>query len=168
MQEHATPIETPRYEMTPPHPPRIDTPLYEKSHKFLVHDQDTPCRVCGVRQSTLLDPTKNIHGAKDIETHHFPIERSLADACDPIKVHKVFPYVIDRETLMHLVDSPDNLIVLCDYCHRSPERGIHHLLVQDWAILPFLYDNYQITATQADVAAVEAENSRIIAKEGQV
>lgn len=158
---HETILVEPCYEMTPPHPPREETPQYRKAHIYLVHTQDSPCRVCGVRQSTIGDSTQNPYGAKDIETHHYPIERSLADACDPHKVHKMFPQVIDQETLTAFIDSPANLIVLCDVCHRSPERGIHHLLVQDWAILPFLFDGYQIVASARDFKEAEQRDEGI-------
>ena len=158
---HETTLVEPCYEMTPPHPPREETAEYKRAHDFLVHVQDSACRVCGVRQSTLHDTTANPYGATQIETHHYPIERSLVDACDPLKVHKAFPQVIDKASLMAFIDSPANLIVLCDVCHRSAERGIHHLLVQDWAILPFLLTGYQIVATDKDVEQAEQRDAAI-------
>ena len=149
-QVHATVEGVDAYEMTPPHAPRVETETYRKAHHFLVVERDTPCLVCGVRQSTLADPTKNTVGAKAIETHHYPIERSLVDACDPVKVHTRFPQVFDRTSLEAFVDTPGNFAVLCDQHHRSMQQGIHHLLTQDFAILPFLYDGYELNALKAN------------------
>lgn len=148
-------------EMTPPHPPRVETPEYMKAHKFLVNVKNAPCIRCGVTKRTLKNPAKNPMGAKAIETHHYPIERSLVDACDPKKVHRDFPQVYDRATLNAFVDSPANLVVLCDLHHRSVEFGIHHMIVQDWAVGPYLLDGYQISATKADEAQVAAKDEQV-------
>lgn len=139
-------------EYTPAHPPRVETPEYRKAHDFLVHQKKSPCAVCGVNVDTLSDPTVNLFGATAIETHHFPIERSLMDACDPLKVHKDFPVVYDKDTLAAFVDSPGNLLVLCSSCHRSPDRGIHHLLTQDFAVLKYLYKGYVIVGSDTNKA----------------
>ena len=163
---HMTKEEVASIEMTPPHAPRVETEAYRKSHHYLVVTQDKPCQICGVRQSTLADPARNPFGAKAMETHHYPIERSLVDACDPTKVHQAYPEVIDEPTLLAFVDSPRNLVVLCDVHHRSLRLGIHHLLTQDFVILPFLYDHYQISATPADAASIERSDDQIEASHG--
>lgn len=149
-------------EETPPHPPREETPAYARAHHHLVFELDSPCLVCGVRHSTLGDAAANPYGARAIETHHYPIERSLMDAVDLGKIEKLWPDVHDRASLEQAVDSERNLIVLCDVCHRSPERGIHHLLVQDWAILPYLLAGYQVATTPKDADAVMQKDEQII------
>ena len=154
-------------EVVPPHALRIETAAYHKAHKYLVVTQDKPCVVCGVRNSTLADAKENIFQATAMETHHYPIERSLVNACDPDKVHHAFPEVIDQETLEAFVDSPRNLIILCSVHHRSLEQGIHHLLVQDYAILPYLYTNYQIVATAKDKMACEERDDQIEREHGK-
>jgi hypothetical protein len=151
--------------MTPEHLPREDTPEYRKSHDFLINQMDYPCVACGVKKSTLHDPGCNPYGAKQLESHHAYIEYSLQHCCDVLKVHKRFPQVIDEPTLAAFVDSPVNLIVVCDICHRSPERGIHHLLVQDWNILPFLKTGYRLVATAQDEAAALAVDEAIESQE---
>jgi len=153
-------------EYTPPHPPRSETPEYAKAHRFLVYTKNKPCEVCGVTQRTLKNPKRNPFGATAVETHHFPIERSLADACDPAKVHEDFPQVYDRATLMAFVDSPANLKVLCSVHHRSPEHGIHHLLPQDFAVQRYLLDGYVIAGKPADAATIEATDERIMQADG--
>lgn len=160
---HATQQTVETIELTPPHAPRVETEAYKRAHEFLVLEQDTPCFVCGVRHSTL-NSDQNIYKATAIETHHFPIERSLVDACDPNKVHSHFPEVIDRATLELFVDSPRNLLVLCDVHHRSLAYGIHHLLAQDFSVLPYLYDHYTVVATAATEAAAIQQDEAIVAE----
>lgn len=148
-------------ELSPPHPPREETPEYAAAHKFIVYEKKAPCEVCGVTIDTLDDPKSNLFGAKALETHHFPIERSLADACDPVKVHRDFPTVYDRTTLMAFVDSPANLKCLCDIHHRSLEHGIHHLLPADFAVQKYLLDGYLVAAAPKDAAAALAQDEEV-------
>ena len=82
---HATVFSVAEIEMTPPHPPREDTPIYVRTHNHLVNKLDTACAICGVRKSTLDDGRENPFKAEAIETHHYPVERSLLNACDPKK-----------------------------------------------------------------------------------
>lgn len=161
---HATSEGVASVEMTPPHPPREETPEYARSHHHLVFTLDTPCAMCGVRHSTLEDSKENPFGAKALETHHYPIERSLLDACDPAKIGVVFPQVKDQETLEAFVDSEHNLMVLCDIHHRHPLHGIHHLTPQDFFVQPFLWEGYQVVATEEDEAKVLAFDEKLIEK----
>ncbi len=162
---HITPENVMSFELTPPHPPREDTPEYRASHHKMVVVDDLPCAVCRVRNSTLKDPLKNRYNATCLETHHYPIERSLADACDPAKIMQNFPQVHDKESLNTFIDSEQNLIVLCDLHHRSVSQGIHHMTAQDFAVLPYIWDNYQVVAkTYAEANAALAAND-VIEKE---
>ena len=162
-QVHETVESVATLEMTPPHPPRVETPEYRKAHSFLINRKNKPCHVCGVTKRTLKNPAKNALGATQMETHHYPIERSLVDACDPVRVHADFPQVYDKASLLAFVDTPANLLVLCDVCHRSPEHGIHHLLVQDWVIQRYLYAGYQVAALKADAATVLTHDTQVVA-----
>ena len=159
---HETSLSVDMIEETPPHPPRVDTPEYKKSHHLLVVVLDKPCMVCGVRTSTLTNASLNPFKASALETHHYPIERSLADACDPLKVHASFPQVVDLATFVQFIDSPANLLVLCDVHHRSPSLGIHHLVTQDWAILPFLKSGYVIAASKEGAKAAMAQDEELL------
>jgi hypothetical protein len=162
---HATGEGLATIEMTPPHPPREETPEYSRAHHHLTRVLDEPCAMCGVRNSTLNDPKQNPFGATALETHHYPIERSLMDACDPLKVGVVFPQVKDRETLEAFVDSEHNLMVLCDVHHRHPLHGIHHLAPQDFFVQPFLISGYQVVATQKDEAEAMAADEKLVEAE---
>lgn len=164
---HATTEGIAAVEMTPPHPPREETPEYAKAHHHLTKVLDEPCAMCGVRNSTLDDPRQNPFGATAIETHHYPIERSLLDACDPKKVGLVFPQVTDQASLEAFVDSEQNLMVLCDIHHRHPLRGIHHLTPQDFFVQPFLLKGYQVVTTQEDEAAVMAADEKLVEKQAK-
>ena len=163
---HVTHDAVAALEETPPHPPREETPEYARAHHFLVYTKNSPCEICGVTRRTLGNPKRNPFGATAIETHHWPIERSLMDACDPRRVHRDFPQVYDRATLAAFVDSPANLKVLCSACHRSPEHGIHHLLSQDWVIQKYLYPGYRVAASRKDAAAAQSADEQIMQAAG--
>lgn len=144
-------------EFYPPHPPRSDTAEYRATHRLLVLTLDQPCEVCGVRRSTLANPDANPCGAKALESHHYPIQREFADACDPVKVGRQFKQVVDRPSLDMFIDSPKNMKILCDVHHRSTTKGIHHLNSALFAIQPFLLDGYVID----DLLANEARDIQI-------
>lgn len=153
-------------ELSPPHPPRAETPEYVAAHHFIVYEKKAPCEVCGVTIDTLAMPATNPFSAKALETHHYPIERSLADACDPVKVHRDFPSVYNRVTLMQFVDSPANLKCLCDIHHRSLTHGIHHLLPADFAVQKYLLDGYIVAAASKDAQTAMATDEHIEQTEG--
>lgn len=159
---HATVEGVATVEMTPPHPPREETPAYVRAHHHLTKVLDSPCAMCGVRNSTLHDPKENPFGAKTIETHHYPIERSLLDACDPKKIGIVFPQVKDQATLEEFVDSEHNLMVLCDVHHRHPLHGIHHLTPQDFFVQPFLIEGYQVVVTKEEQAKAMEIDEKLV------
>lgn len=149
-------------ELTPPHPPRESTPAYREAHRRLIDEQDSPCLICGVRKSTLGDPAQNPAGATQMESHHFPVERSLLDACDWRKVAKRFPSVKSQGDLEQWVDTEENLVALCDVHHRGVETGIHHLSVTDWSILPFLLSGYRVVARAQDAQTVQAADEALL------
>ncbi len=64
----------------PEHDKRRETEEYKAVHKKLTQEQDLPCLICGVRNSTLKDKQKNSYGARQMETHHHIIEWALANA----------------------------------------------------------------------------------------
>lgn len=150
-------------EFYPPHPPRADTKEYRETHKLLVYTLDQPCRDCGVRHSTLGDPAQNPLGAKQMETHHWPLQREFADALDPAKVHKEYPQVTDRRSLIMFIDSPANMLCLCDVDHRSKSRGIHHIGEALEACKRFLLDGYVIADLKTNEAADLAEDAAVVA-----
>lgn len=163
---HETSLSLANLEMSPPHPPRVETPEYEKAHHFLVYTKNSPCVVCGVTQRTLKNPKRNPFGADAIETHHTHVERSLMDACDWRRVHRDFPSVYSQESFERWVDSPENLTVLCSTHHRSLQYGIHHLSVPDWHVLKYLKPGYIVAATRKTAAAALTTDEQIMQAAG--
>lgn len=144
--------------LTPSHDPRQDTPEYLAAHHRLVVEMDSPCEVCGVRNSTLGDPTQNPMEAKEMHTHHH-IERSLINACDAGKIGAIYPQVVDQQSLEAWIDSTDNLMVLCDVHHIGPQ-GIHHLPATAFAALRYLKRGYVVASDQAHLAQDEATDEQ--------
>lgn len=164
---HTTPDEETAglLEFYPPHPPRVDTAEYRHTHHQLINVEDRPCADCGVRRTTLADPAANPYGAKQMETHHYPLQREFGDAYDPAKVGQDFPQVTDRHTLKAFIDSEANMLVLCDVCHRSPHRGIHHINASLQAAKRYLFTGYVFADTTANEAADEATDAQLTAGE---
>lgn len=152
-------------EFFPAHPPRADTPEYHATHKLLVDTLDTPCADCGVRKSTLNDPAQNPHEAKQIETHHYPLQREFADALDPMKVNRDFKEVTDRRSLNLFIDSPKNMLVLCDVDHRSSYRGIHHINASLQAAKKYFLDGYIFADHAANAIKDVAIDTQLTASE---
>jgi len=127
----------------PPHPPRVETDVYVKSHHSLTVEKDTPCWACGIRHSDIVKGgNPNIAVGLAMETHHFWAEdaftgegqgqggvywpRVMAD-------HPTFDWtgsgfvLSDPATWKYFVDSEFNLQVLCSACHRA-SRPVPHWL----------------------------------------
>lgn len=167
MDAHTTADEETKdlLEMYPAHPPRTSTPEYNATHILLTHTLDMPCRDCGVRLSTLADTIANPLGAKQLETHHWPLQREFADAIDPIKVGKEYPEVTDRKSLNNFIDSPKNMLVLCDIDHRSKTRGIHHIGDALEACKRFIITGYILDDVIANAAADLTIDNQLTANE---
>jgi len=155
----------------PVHDKRIETKEYQAVHKKLAIEQDRPCLICGVRNSTLKDKTQNIYQAKQMETHHHIIEWSLANAIDTDKFNKrLLPSLQRRhpkredykkpfteEQIRNWVDhDEDNLWVLCDVHHRAQYFGIHEITDPIWGPVDLLRDDFEKFARDA----IEQEKSK--------
>ncbi len=168
---HETHLSMSVIELSPPHDPREDTPIYRATHARLVIKEDRPCFICAVRYSDLRDPVRrndlaiNPMQAVTQETHHWPIERSLASAIDGDLLAKDYPSVLQYKTLIEWIDSEFNMLVLCSTCHRG-ETGVHHVAAQDFFAAKYAIKgadgaSYQFAATVADAATVEAKDEAI-------
>lgn len=150
----------------PPHPPRTESKEYREMHHRLVVVEDHPCLVCGVRNSTLADPTHNRVGATAIETHHHLIEWSLAKAIDLAKfnnrivihMRRIKPdepiYAADftQQQMEDWIDHhPDNIWILCDVHHRGRLVGIHDVTGPVFGPQDLLLDEYQYTPAVTNV-----------------
>jgi len=123
----------------PAHDPRTETPAYKAEHHHLCIELDTPCWICGIRNST---------GGK-METHHWHLEYALMNASDPAKVAIDFTDVPldDLQAFRDWVDhSPENLLVLCDSHHRFQFTGVHAITFPIWTAQRYVKIDYDITA----------------------
>ena len=159
----AVPVAAGEDEIIPGHPDRFSTEEYRQTRHLLIVVLDTPCEICGVRNSTLSDPDQNPHGSKSVETHHYPIQRELADACDYRKVARDYgKYVLDQASFLKFVDSPANMKCICSHCHRDERVGIHHTVAGDWIIQRYLLDGYVLVDKSANAAVDIAIDNAIV------
>jgi hypothetical protein len=143
----------------PAHDPRRETPEYKETHRRLAIEQDRPCLICGVRNSTLKDKAHNLYGAKQMETHHHVLEWALANAIDAVKFNKILlPRLRARhpnkeqykkgaftadEVKVWVDHDEDNLWVLCDVHHRAKYFGIHEITYPIWGPVDLLRDDFE-------------------------
>jgi len=143
----------------PAHDKRQESPAYKAAHRHLVVELDLPCRVCGVKRSTLKVARENPYGASAMETHHGVIEWALANAIDAKKFNKVLlPHLraqhpetalyrkkaLSRREIAAWVDhSEDNLWVLCDVHHRAEYFGIHSISYPVWGPQYLLREDFE-------------------------
>ena len=142
----------------PKHAKWTESKAYVAVHKDMVVRKDLPCLVCGVRNSTLNDPKKNVYGAKQMETHHHVIEWALANAIDAKRFNAilrpnlayrhpdnpVYRSDMSEQDIKDWVDhSPDNLWVLCDVHHRAKYFGIHESTYPIWRSMDFLKPDFE-------------------------
>ena len=141
----------------PGHAARRSSPEYVKAHNYLVKKLDLPCLACGVRNSTLKDPTQNRLGAKQMETHHHIIEWALANAIDLDKFNQrvvgqlrakrhhdpVYDKDFTQTQLLEWIDHhQDNLWVLCNVHHRQALLGIHEITFPIWGPQDLVRDDF--------------------------
>jgi len=165
MAEHGSKLDRTLTEhvLYPPHPPRKPSKLYLDNHHQMVVVEDQPCRICGVRNSTLNDKTRNTYGATALETHHALCEWSLTNAVDLSKFNrKVVPGLLrqtgDHATYGHdftqkeMVDwiagARGNLVVYCSVHHRGKYIGIHSITGPIFSIQDLLVDGYNLTGVE--------------------
>jgi hypothetical protein len=111
-------VEVDRY--YPDHEPRTESSLFRKTKHQLVAVEDTPCWICGSKEKR--------------EVHHFHAEWADANGIDWVKMRELHPN-FDWSTFKEasdFIDSPYNMMVLCEKHHRAQDHGIHHLPYPDW------------------------------------
>lgn len=141
----------------PAHDKRKESKGYRAARKELVDRQDRPCLVCGVRKSTLGDPTENRFGARQLETHHRIVEWALANAVDLAKFNArivaglrrskpndpTYERDFTKTQMLDWIDhGRDNLWVLCDVHHRHKYVGIHAISYPIWGPQDILQDGF--------------------------
>ncbi|HUO90931.1 MAG TPA: hypothetical protein VMU08_17290 [Rhizomicrobium sp.] len=142
----------------PAHSARKETTDYKKVHHKLVVEQDLPCLVCGVKNSTLKSPAQNRYGARALETHHHVIEWAMANAIDVNKFNRILRPSLARrhpgnalykkpmseaDVLAWVDHSEDNLWVLCDVHHRAKYFGIHEISYPIWCPMDLFQPQFE-------------------------
>jgi hypothetical protein len=160
VQQHIQRHTVDEMQFYPAHDQRRETPEYKTVHEKMTKQMDLPCLICGVRNSTLGDPSKNPYGAKQMETHHHIIEWALANAIDENKFNSILrPHLAHRHpndpvwqyetpfTVQKIRDwvdhSEHNLWVLCDANHRGKYVGIHEVTYPIWSPMNLLRDDFE-------------------------
>ena len=69
-----------------------------------------------------------------METHHDFFEWASQFGLDLKKVEATFPALTDRKKLAEWVDSPSNMLVLCEAHHRAKYEGIHEITYPAWLL----------------------------------
>jgi len=125
----------------PPHPPRVATDVYVKSHHSLTQVKNTPCWACGITYADCKAQAKTLNG-RAMETHHFWTEDAFTGEGAGLggiywqrvmDDHPAFDWkgsgfsLGDPATWKFFVDSEFNLQVLCSACHRAAAPVPHWL-----------------------------------------
>ncbi|HKV88842.1 MAG TPA: hypothetical protein VJT78_12670 [Candidatus Dormibacteraeota bacterium] len=125
----------------PPHPPRVATDVYIKSHHELCVVQNKPCWACGITHADCVRLAGELKGVV-METHHFWTEDAFTGEGGGLggiywarvtADHPDFDWqgsgfkVDDPASYKYFVDSVYNLQVLCSACHRAARPVIHWL-----------------------------------------
>lgn len=109
----------------PPHEPRET----DKHYKLFNHVHDmiiahsAGCKIC--------------HTKEHLEVHHAKVEFAAALGVDEDQLKADYPEygLTDKESFLDWIEtSPDNLMVLCAYHHRSPGGGIHCVPFPNWQL----------------------------------
>ncbi len=125
----------------PPHPPRVATGVYVRSHHSLTVVQNRPCWACGITYADIKAGGPNIPAAMAMETHHFWCEDAFTGEGEAGAIywprimadHPTFDWagsgfvLEDPKSWKYFVDSEFNLQVLCSSCHRA-SRPVPHWL----------------------------------------
>lgn len=131
----------------PAHPPRTQSKGYRQIHKQLIVTEDSPCSICGLRQSQLKDKAINILGATDMELHHKVVEWSWHTVASQTKISKDYPQVIGmsrQEFLDWLDHGRECMYVLCNMHHRNRDIGIHEVSNPSFNLVKYIQDDFTL------------------------
>ena len=116
----------------PDHPPRTESALFARTKHHLIHVLDTPCWICGSRESR--------------EVHHAYVEWAFSEAVDWEKVKADHPG-FDWSTFTaaeDFIDSAYQMRVLCAEHHRGKDRGVHMIPQPVWIIQKYVKDGFRL------------------------
>jgi len=117
---------------TPSHPKRGESSPEFKASKKALEEVSATCWVCGKTAQESGSP---------LEGHHLNTEFSLANSVDIDKIRESFP---NAKSVEDWLDSVENLILLCQVCHRSPLRGVHMVTMPAWIVQKYQRDGWDL------------------------
>lgn len=118
----------------PEHDVRHASRRYRNTHHLLIQWLDTPCWICGIRQSDVDRFPAAIRRHWQLETHHFQVEWAAQNGLDLERVTRDWPDLDDRKKVADWVDSEGNMMVLCAQHHRAGRTGIHSITYPVWKL----------------------------------
>jgi hypothetical protein len=137
----------------PDHEARVTTPLFLNSKKELIKRDGAKCWICGNTAEQSGNP---------LESHHYPIERSLANMIDwelfkshcLAGDHGIYAEGFDWGTFNPLDpysfvdDQTVNGVILCKEHHVGKDAGIHCLPHPIWIAQKYAKEGYQFSPTE--------------------
>ena len=111
----------------PDHAPRETDPHYKDFHAYHERTKATAQCARGLERGDFSECSLD----RPLELHHSHLEFSLANEVDLKWLEKAYPGVSDPDKVGAWVESAENLLWLCEACHRSA-GGIHSAAAADW------------------------------------
>jgi hypothetical protein len=115
----------------PDHAPRENDPHYKDFEHYRKQTEATARCQMGENRGDFSECNGRL------ELHHSHIEFSLQNAVELKWLEKAYPGVSDPDKVGQWVESADNLIWLCEKCHRGV-GGIHHASAADYEAEKFV------------------------------
>ncbi len=139
--------------MLPGHDPRVTTSLFKRSKKALEEREGSRCFICA----------RTAEEAGPLESHHHPIERSLANLVDWDRFKSdcerglwgPYAQAFDwtefdpvGDPYKFVDDQTVNGLLLCADHHRGKDEGIHATVYPFFIIQRYAKEGYRFTPTE--------------------
>jgi len=121
----------------PDHPPRSESATFRATRKLLIESGTGECFICGAKD--------------DLEAHHWYVEWAFADAVDWARMETLYPDFnwSEFKEPEDFVDSPFNMVILCEEHHRHKNHGIHNLPYPIWVMQKHKKAGFQLFAPKS-------------------
>lgn len=122
----------------PEHERRSESVEFRHTKFKLLKKENRGCFICGTHEK--------------LEVHHFYIEWALMNAVDWDIFLKDYPQFSNYNSIEEFVDSPDNMMILCQKHHRHRDFGIHMMDFPEWRIQKFIKKDFKYQKEEHDNA----------------
>jgi hypothetical protein len=132
----------------PGHDPRVATALFTRTRATLLERTGAKCFICRRTAEQSGHP---------LEAHHYPIERSFAEAIDfgpGSRIREDFPafdwaaFDKNPDPYLFVDDMTVNGLPLCKDHHTAADMGIHMLPHPVWIAQAYVRDGYQFSSIE--------------------